>query len=125
MAALPESPNDSIVDLRKIAGEDLQFVLEEETAAWRHGLDWDLRPAMDLVRRYVDIQALNGFVLLEGPRIVGYSYYVQDARKGLIGDLYVLERARTPEREFTLLENLTGRKVAFISVDLSRLMVQG
>ncbi len=104
MAALPESPNDTIVDLRKISGADLKGILEEEAAAWRAGLDWDLQPATELVRRFVDIQALNGFALLEGPRVIGYSYYVQDARKGLVGDLYVLARDRTPEREFTLLE---------------------
>ena len=104
MAALPESPNDRIVDLRKISGENLQHILQEEGEAWRTGLDWDLQPAMDLVRRYVDIQALNGFALLAGPRIIGYSYYVQDARKGLIGDLYVLARHRTAERELALME---------------------
>lgn len=104
MAALPESPNDRIVDLRKISGEDLKDILREESEAWRLGLDWDMQPATDLVRRFVDIQALNGFALLEGPRVIGYSYYVQDARKGLVGDLYVLARERTPEREFTLLE---------------------
>ena len=86
MAALPESPNDRIVDLRKIAGEDLKDILREESEAWSLGLDWDMQPATDLVRRFVDIQALNGFALMEGPRAIGYSYYVQDARKGLVGD---------------------------------------
>jgi len=33
MAALPESPNDRIVDLRKIAGEDLKDILREESEA--------------------------------------------------------------------------------------------
>ena len=104
MAALPESPNDRLVDLRNISGGDLRGILQEEVAAWRKALDWDLQPAADLVRRFVDMQALNGFALFEGERVVGYSYYVQDARKGLLGDLYVLEAHRTPEREFALLE---------------------
>ena len=104
MAALPESPDTRIVDLRKISGNDLNFILREEIEAWREGLDWDLQPAADLVRRFVDIQALNGFALMEGNRIIGYSYYVQDVKKGLIGDLYLTARERTPEREFALME---------------------
>jgi ribosomal protein S18 acetylase RimI-like enzyme len=104
MAALPESPNDRLVDLRTISGEDLRSILQEEVGEWRRGLDWDLQPAADLVRRFLDMQALNGFALMEGPRVIGYSYYVQDAKKGLIGDLYVMERHRSPEREHALME---------------------
>jgi ribosomal protein S18 acetylase RimI-like enzyme len=104
MAALPKSAANQIVDLRKIAGKDLDAVLQEEIAAWRDGLDWDLQPAAELVRRFVDMQALNGYALVDGSRIVGYSYSVQDARKGLIGDLYISEHERTPAREFALLD---------------------
>src|SRR5262245_4183395 len=104
MAALPEMPDTRVVDLRKISGDELGPALADETAAWRSALDWDLRPATDLVRRFVDMQALNGFALLEGARTIGYSYYIRDSRKGLIGDLYVMEPERTPEREHVLLE---------------------
>jgi len=104
MAALPETPDTRLVDLRKISGNELGPALEEETALWRTALDWDLRPATDLVRRFVDMQALNGFALLEGARPIGYSYYIRDARKGLIGDLYVMATERTLEREHALME---------------------
>src|SRR6266852_2346116 len=93
MAALPETPDIRLVDLRKISGNELGPALAEETALWRSALDWDLRPATDLVRRFVDMQALNGFALLEGARPIGYSYYIRDARKGLSGDPYVLRRS--------------------------------
>jgi ribosomal protein S18 acetylase RimI-like enzyme len=49
------------------------------------------------VRRFVRIQALNGYALLISGRVVGYAYYVVEDRKGLIGDLYIL-------REFSCLE---------------------
>ena len=104
MAALPEMPDTRLVDLRKISGTELSPALEDETAAWLGALDWDLRPATDLVRRFVDMQALNGFALLEGARPIGYSYYIRDSRKGLIGDLYVMAKDRTPEREHALME---------------------
>ena len=53
MAALPESADSRAIDLRKISAEDLAPVLEEEAAVWKAGLDWDLRPSTDLVRRFV------------------------------------------------------------------------
>ncbi|HTD43953.1 MAG TPA: GNAT family N-acetyltransferase [Bryobacteraceae bacterium] len=104
MAALPEYADSRIIDLRKIAAVDLLPVLEEEAAAWKSGLDWDLRPATELVQRFVQMQALNGYALDYGGNIVGYSYYVCEEGKGLIGDLYVLGQARTPEHENLLIE---------------------
>ena len=104
MAALPEMPENRVVDLRKMSAADIAPLLNEEAAAWRDSLDWDLQSATGLVRRFVDMQALNGFALLEGNRPIGYSYYIRDGKKGLIGDLYVMAAARTPERENALME---------------------
>lgn len=104
MAALPEWSEPRVVELRRISADDLAPVLEEEAAVWRQGLSWDLSSSADLVRRYTRMQALNGFALVDGPRVVGYSYYVREENKGLIGDLYVLERYRTPAREDALID---------------------
>ena len=104
MAAWLESPDQLVVDLRKVSAADLAPLLEEETAAWRAGLDWDFEPSADLVRRFTEMQALNGFALLDGARTIGYSYYIREEKKGLIGDLYVCERDRTAERENALME---------------------
>jgi ribosomal protein S18 acetylase RimI-like enzyme len=104
MAALPEPADSRIIDLRKISAADLLPVLDEEAAAWKSALDWDLRPATDLVQRFVQMQALNGFALDYRGSIVGYAYYVCEEGKGLIGDLYVVEAARTPELENSLIQ---------------------
>ncbi len=104
MAAWLESPDHMVVDLRNIAAADLAPLLDEETAMWRAALDWDFEPSAELVRRFVGMQALNGFALLEGARTIGYSYYIREEKKGLIGDLYVVERDRTAERENALIE---------------------
>jgi ribosomal protein S18 acetylase RimI-like enzyme len=104
MAACPEMPENRVVDLRKVSAADIAPLLNEEAAAWRNSLDWDLQSATGLVRRFVDMQALNGFALLQGTRPIGYSYYIRDGKKGLIGDLFVMAAERTPERENALLE---------------------
>ena len=41
-----------------------------------------------------------------GGRVVGYSYYVVEDRKGLIGDLYILREFSCPEYEDTLLASV-------------------
>src|SRR5690242_5566523 len=104
MAAWLDSPDSLVVDLRKVSVADLAPLLEEETEAWQAALDWDFEPSAELVRRFVGMQALNGFALVDGARTIGYSYYIREDRKGLIGDLYVRARERTPEREKALIQ---------------------
>ncbi len=104
MAAWLESPDHLIVDLRNISAADMNPLLDEETLTWRAALDWDFEPSAELVRRFVEMQALNGFALLEGQRIIGYAYYIREEKKGLIGDFYVCQRERTVERENALIE---------------------
>ena len=93
-----------IVDLRRLQARDLEPLLEEEVAAWSEELDWDFGKSADLVRRFVDLRALNGAALLEDGEAIGYVYYVLEENKALIGDLYIRRALRTVERENALLE---------------------
>jgi ribosomal protein S18 acetylase RimI-like enzyme len=81
----------------------LEPVLEEAIHAWRRDLSWDYNASAELVRHYTDVQILNGFALLEAGVAVGYSYFVVDEQKGLIGDLYVRDQWRTADTERRLL----------------------
>jgi len=93
-----------IVDLRRVTSRDLEALLAEETEAWHSELEWDFDKSADLVRRFVDMRALNGGALIENGAVTGYLYYVLEDGKGLIGDLYVRRALRTVERENALLE---------------------
>jgi len=108
MAALWEAPAPRLVDLRQVRADLLEPVLLEEIRQWKHHLHWDFNASADLVRRFVQMHALNGYALLAGGRPVGYSYYVCEERKGLVGDLYVLGEFRTPENENLLLGAVLG-----------------
>jgi ribosomal protein S18 acetylase RimI-like enzyme len=103
MAAHVEWPEPRVVELRRISAEDLEPVLTEELAVWRRELAWDLTSSAELVRRYIRMQALSGYALVEGSRVTGYSYFVREDHKGLIGDHYVMERHRTPMTEDALI----------------------
>jgi ribosomal protein S18 acetylase RimI-like enzyme len=93
-----------IVDLRRLSARELESLLVEETAAWREMLDWEFEKSADLVRRFVDMHALNGRALVEDGEVVGYLYYVVEDNKGLLGDLYVRHDRCTVERENRLME---------------------
>jgi ribosomal protein S18 acetylase RimI-like enzyme len=103
MAALTDPHLPVLADLREFRGADLEALLEDETRTWRDSLDWDFRPSAALVRRFLDLQALSGSALVIGGHVVGYSYYVCDERKGLIGDLYVIREFALPANEAQLL----------------------
>ena len=92
-----------VVDLRRLTARDLDPLLEEECASWLGELEWDFQKSADLVRRFVDLRALNGSALIEGDRLTGYMYWVLEEDKGLIGDLYVRRESRSEESENALI----------------------
>jgi len=107
MAALTEPVRQpDLVDLRELRANDLEPLLAEEIRTWEETLDWDFGKSADLVRRFVDLRALNGCALIDGQDVMGYSYYVLEEHKGLIGDLYVRRARRTPEAECRLLDTV-------------------
>jgi len=100
----PPPSAQEIVDLRRLSARDLEPLLDEETAVWRNELEWDFEKSAELVRRFVELRALNGSALLESGEVTGYVYYVLEENKGLVGDLYVRRAFRSVERENLLLE---------------------
>ena len=125
MAALSETPLPNLVELRHVRSADLSVLLEEEAQNWERMLDWDFRPSAGLVRRFVDMQALTGFALLVNGRLVGYSYYVCEERKGLIGDLYVMNDFASVGNEMSLLTAVLDSllKAPFVGRVESQLMM--
>jgi len=102
----PAPSAEEIIDLRRLSARDLDALLAEEIAAWRAELEWDFEKSAELVRRFMDLRALNGSALVEGGEVIGYTYYVLEDNKGLIGDLYVRRGERSLERENRLLESI-------------------
>jgi len=105
MAALADIPGSQTVDLRGIDADRLAPVLAEQIESWKRELNWDFTASASLVRRFVQIHALSGSALLSGNQVVGYSYFVCEDGKGLIGDLYVLKQHRSAAHEFALFQS--------------------
>lgn len=78
-----------ILDLRQIRSQHLQALLDEENRIWRDQLHWDYTNSADLIKRFVDARALPGYAAMDRGRAVGYSFFVYEDYKGLIGNLFV------------------------------------
>jgi ribosomal protein S18 acetylase RimI-like enzyme len=89
MAALSDSPLPEVVELSRLSMEDLDSLFEEEIHLWDRRFAWDFRPSADLLRRFQQMQSLNGFAVRFGRDLRGYAYHVCEQHKGLIGDFFV------------------------------------
>src|SRR4051812_18544420 len=103
MAALAEAHLPEIIELSQLSGSDLDGLLAEEIEVWRERFAWDFRPSADLLRRFTQSRSLLGYALRAGKHVVGYSYFVVEGRKGLIGDFYVRNSYGGDPFETTLL----------------------
>lgn len=93
-----------VVDLRRISALALGPVLEDQKRLWLRELGWDFTPSMAAIVALVGEAQLAGFALRYGHVVVGYCYYIMEERKGILGDLHLLEPFRTVENENRLIE---------------------
>lgn len=88
-ALLGSSSLMNIIDLRQTTVRQIEALLLEEAKHWQDELHWDYDSALNLIKRFLDAHALSGCVAMEKGVALGYSFYVLEDHKGLIGGLYV------------------------------------
>ena len=81
-----------ILDLRHFSSVDLRPLIEQEVDSWGGLLAWDYRSSAEMILRYVDAKILPGYAAVERGNIVGYSFFVYEGSKGVVGDLFVSPR---------------------------------
>jgi ribosomal protein S18 acetylase RimI-like enzyme len=81
-----------ILDLRHFSSTDLRPLLDEEVQTWGALLSWDYRSSAGMILRYVDAKILPGYAAVERGSIVGYSFFVYEGSKGVVGDMFVSPR---------------------------------
>lgn len=87
-----------ILDLRHFSSADLRPLLEDEIALWAQLLAWDYSGSAEMILRYLDSKILPGYAAIERGSVFGYSFFVYEQSKGVIGDLYVRDGGLTPDR---------------------------
>src|ERR1700722_5271371 len=83
-----------ILDLRHFSSADLRPLLEEETQVWSRLLSWDYSGSAEMILRYVDSKILPGYAAIDRGKIFGYSFFVYEGSKGVVGDLFVANGSR-------------------------------
>lgn len=96
-----------ILDLRHFSAVDLRPLLDDETQLWSRQLSWDYSGSAEMILRYIDAKILPGYAAIERGRIFGYSFFVYEGSKGVIGDLYVTNGNRLPDSRHVELKLLT------------------
>jgi len=87
-----------ILDLRHFSSTDLRPLLEDEIGVWARLLSWDYSGSAEMILRYLDSKILPGYAAIERGSVFGYSFFVYEQSKGVIGDLFVRDGGRTPNR---------------------------
>lgn len=96
-----------ILDLRHFSSVDLRPLLDDETQLWSRLLSWDYSGSAGMILRYVDAKILPGYAAVDRGRVFGYSFFVYEGSKGVIGDLYVTNGSRLPNSREVELKLLT------------------
>jgi ribosomal protein S18 acetylase RimI-like enzyme len=96
-----------ILDLRHFTSSDLRPLLDKEARVWSRLLAWDYRSSADMILRYVDAKILPGYAAIERGSLKGYSFFVYEGSKGVIGDLFaVADNGHTPKLENQLVTHV-------------------
>jgi ribosomal protein S18 acetylase RimI-like enzyme len=77
-----------ILDLRHFGSSELRPLLEREAKVWSERMNWDYRSSTEMILRYLDSKILPGYVTMDDHHITGYSFFIYEGGKGVIGDLF-------------------------------------
>ncbi len=87
-----------ILDLRHFSSVDLRPLLEDEIQVWSNLLCWDYSSSAEMILRYMDAKFLPGYAAVSRGKVFGYSFFVYENNKGVIGDLFVASGENGTER---------------------------
>ncbi len=77
-----------ILDLRHFSSRELAAVLDVESTYWLKHLHWDYRTSARLLNQYLDSHSLPGYVATQEGKPVGYSYFVYEESKAVLGNVF-------------------------------------
>ena len=88
-----------VLDLRHFTSADLRPLLEDEVKVWAEALCWDYSGSAEMILRYMDAKFLPGYAAVSRGKVFGYSFFVYESNKGVIGDLFVRDGGNGLDRQ--------------------------
>jgi ribosomal protein S18 acetylase RimI-like enzyme len=65
-----------------------QPLMQEEEAAWLADLGWDYAPIQQILASFIRQKLLPGYGAISENRLLGYTYFLVNQAKGIIGAIY-------------------------------------
>ena len=93
-----------VIDIRRFAPGDFVPLFQAEAQAWNRELRWDHAPAVRVISNCLADRRLAGYALVYEGRIEGYSFFLCEGEKGLVGDFFVAPAFR--HQAITLLNHV-------------------
>ena len=75
----------------------LASLMREEQQAWLYDLGWDYSPVQQILISFMNQKLLPGYVAVQEQEAVGYTYFLMNKAKGIIGSIYVRETELSQE----------------------------
>ncbi len=72
-------------------------LMQEEEKAWMSDLSWDYSPIRKILLSFIAQKLLPGFAAVNGKNAIGYTYFLVNQAKGIIGALYVTKNGAAQE----------------------------
>lgn len=94
--------------LREAGGRELRGLLDEECRHWDAELAWDFTEVREAVARGVVAGTLPGRAVIEGGRVVAYSYYMVDGGRVIVGSIFAAREWRDRGLEEALVDAVLG-----------------
>lgn len=105
-----------LVPLSRLRSHVLKELLNEERGEWLRVLSWDYTEPQRTLSMMVDLVTLPGFVALENHRPVGYTFYLEELGRGLIGNCFVSREFEGRDVDGQLLNSAIHRLQASAAV---------
>jgi ribosomal protein S18 acetylase RimI-like enzyme len=75
----------------------LHPLMEDEARMWLADLDWDYTPIRQILVSFIKQKLLPGYVAVADGETIGYTYFLENQAKGIIGALYALQSIHSQE----------------------------
>ena len=72
-------------------------LMQEEEKAWMQDLGWDYSPIRQILATFIRENLLPGYVAIQENKAIGYTYFLMNQSKGIIGAIYVTRHDHSKE----------------------------
>ncbi|HKY06525.1 MAG TPA: hypothetical protein VJQ56_16625, partial [Blastocatellia bacterium] len=88
------NPDIHLVPLVDADPSEMESLFDEQCDEWEALLRWDYTGPSQLIREVTRRKELSGFAATTGSRVIGFSFYIIEADRCSIGDIFVSKKWR-------------------------------